>query len=462
MTREHIHFVTGRLAERALRDVLRDLEPNTQFEYSVGVLPITVAALMTPRWIARNLNPPEEATHVLVPGYCAGELDVIEEATGKVVQRGPRDLRQLPEYFGGAAGAVDMNRYDIEIIAEINHAPRLALDDILAEAKQLAAAGADLIDVGCDPGETWSGVAECVTALRGEGHRVSIDSFDHREIVAATAAGAELVLSVNSGNRIAAPDWGCEVVAIPDEPTELDQLEETVAFLAAQHVAFRLDPILEPIGCGFAASMGRYLRTRRRFPDDPIMMGIGNLSELTDVDSAGINFLLLGFCQELQIRSVLTTQVINWARTSVQECQIARALVHHAVQNQYPPKNLSRQLVLLRDAKLHEHGPAVMEQLAGQIKDHNIRIFAEGERLHLVSGGVRIEGSDPFELFARLEQEETIALDRSHAFYLGYELAMAATALTLGKQYEQDEPLDWGFLTVKQQHHRLPRRRSGP
>ena len=46
-------------------------------------------------------------------------------------------------------------------------------------------------------------------------------------------------------------------------------------------------------------------------------------------------------------------------------------------------------------------------------------------------------------------------LDASHAFYLGYEMAKAATALTLGKQYQQDEALDWGYLTQDEVSHRL-------
>ena len=44
-------------------------------------------------------------------------------------------------------------------------------------------------------------------------------------------------------------------------------------------------------------------------------------------------------------------------------------------------------------------------------------------------------------------------LDASHAFYLGYELAKARTALTLGKDYRQDEALNWGFLTVAEDSH---------
>ena len=35
----------------------------------------------------------------------------------------------------------------------------------------------------------------------------------------------------------------------------------------------------------------------------------------------------------------------------------------------------------------------------------------------------------------------------AHAFYLGYEMMKAKTALTLSKNYRQDRAMDWGFLT---------------
>jgi hypothetical protein len=54
-------------------------------------------------------------------------------------------------------------------------------------------------------------------------------------------------------------------------------------------------------------------------------------------------------------------------------------------------------------------------------------------------------------------------IDPSHAFYLGYELAKAVTALTLGKNYVQDQGLRWGFLTVpeKSAHDTIPRAEAG-
>jgi dihydropteroate synthase-like protein len=414
---------------------------------------------MTPAWIARHIHPPPETTRILLPGYCAGDVGPIAQRVQVPIEFGPRDLRQLPEFFGrDTSPQHPYGDYDIQILAEINHAPRLTLDQIRSQARQLADDGADLIDVGCEPGDPWPGVADCVRALRDDGHRVSIDSWNPAEIEPAVRAGAELVLSVNRSNRDAAGDWGCEVVVIPDEISTLAGLDESIEFLSAAAVPFRIDPILEPIGFGLAASLGRYLEVRRRYPTAEMLMGIGNLTELTDVDSAGVNVLLLGFCQEQGIRRVLTTQVINWARSSVRECDLARRLVHYAVRHQVPPKRLEPRLVTLRDPQLHEFGPAHFEQLAAQLKDHNYRLFAEGGRVHLICAGLHLEDADPFQLFDRLLATQPKNVDPSHAFYLGYELAKAITALTLGKDYRQDESLHWGHLTAEEQSHR--RRRS--
>jgi dihydropteroate synthase-like protein len=214
----------------------------------------------------------------------------------------------------------------------------------------------------------------------------------------------------------------------------------------AWQVPFRIDPVLEPIGLGFAPSLGRYLEVRRRYPDAEMMMGVGNLTELTDVDSSGVNTLLLGFCQEVGIRSVLTTEVINWCRSCVRELDLARRLVHHACTQRTLPKHLEPDLVLLRDPKLRVHGAKVLRELAEHITDRNYRIFAEEGLLHVLSRQLYLQGVDPFALFEQMQQREEI--DPSHAFYLGYEMAKAVTALTLGKNYVQDQALRWGFLTV--------------
>ena len=450
----HIHFITGRLAEHALRQVIARLAATIGFEATVQVMPITVAALMPTAWIARRMEIPPGTDRVIIPGGCSGPLDAFDAPPGVTVERGPQDLRALDEFFGHKRRDLeDYGRHDIEIIAEINHAPRLDRSALLAQARRLATDGADRIDVGCEPGGSWSGVGEAVRILVGEGLRVSIDSFDRREVEVAVEAGATLVLSVNSSNVAAAADWGCEVVAIPDLPATLAGLEQTIASLAAAGVPYRIDPILEPIGFGFAASLGRYLDVRRRHPAAEMMMGIGNLTELTDADSAGLNTVLIGFCQEVGIRSVLTTEVIHWAASSVRECALARALAWHAVTHRTLPKHVEPRLITLRAGKPQTHGPEVLEQLATAIRDPNFRIFAERGMIHLVGAGLHLESRDPFALFDELQTVGRTDVDPSHAFYLGYEMAKAVTALTLGKDYRQDQPLDWGFLTQPEIGH---------
>jgi dihydropteroate synthase-like protein len=289
--------------------------------------------------------------------------------------------------------------------------------------------------------------------LVSEGFAVSIDSFEPAEIAAATRAGATLVLSVNSTNVAAAADWGCEVVAVPDVPATLEGFDATLERLARDGVPCRLDPVLEPIGFGFAASLGRYLDVRRRHPDTEMMMGIGNLTELTDVDSAGVNALLIGFCQETGIRSVLTTEVIHWARSSVRECDLARRLAWHAVTHRTLPKHVEPRLVTLRAGKPQEHGPETLARLAASIRDPNFRIFAERGEIHLVGAGLHLHARDPFALFEQLAAAGRTDVDPGHAFYLGYEMAKAGTALTLGKDYRQDQALEWGHLTEPEIGH---------
>jgi dihydropteroate synthase-like protein len=454
---ERIAFLTGKLAEPSLRSLLAPLAAERGFEAEVVVLNIAVAALMTADWAARRLALPSGISRLVVPGYLTGELRALEAAAGAPCVRGPKDLRELPRFLGSEA-AVETGRgpYAIEIIAEINHVPRLTRDEVLAAARALRGDGADVIDLGCDPGGPFPGIGDLVQALRAEGLRVSVDSLDPAEIAPAVRAGAELVLSVNGSNVDAVRDLGCEVVAIPDEPSSLAGLDATLAKLEDRRVKYRIDPVLEPIGFGFARSLGRYITVRDRYPRAEILCGVGNITELTDADTAPINVLLLGFCEELGIRSVLTTQVIHWARTCVRELDLARRLVHRAVTQKRLPKHLEPDLHLLRDAAVLEHGQETLDRLAAALRDGNFRLFAERGAIHVLAAGLQVEGTDPFALFARLGVS-----DAAHAFYLGYEMAKAVTALTLGKSYVQDEALRWGFLTAEEKSHLARRAAEG-
>ncbi len=459
--KEHIAFVTGRLAESSLRRTLDSIHEQFQFSFEVHVLDVSVAALLTPKLVQKRLVLEQECSRVILPGYCEGDHTPTSQRWKCEVELGPKDLRDLPRWFEGGGKIKgetqpeDYGSYNLEIIAEINHAPKYSIDQLIAQAKNYTQSGADIIDIGCIPDEPWSDLSAAIRALKSEGFRLAIDTFDPKEIEQAVQAGVELVLSIHSGNLAVAKNLDCEVVAIPDSPGTLEGLDKTLNQLESWGVPRRLDPILEPLGFGFAKSLGRYLEVRDRYPTEAMMMGVGNLTELTDCDSAGINVLLAGICEELNIESVLTTEVIPWAQSSVKELDLARRLLYYAVQNKTLPKHLDSSLILLRDPRVTEHGSKVLEEMAEQLKDPSFRIFAERDEIHIMNRDGYHRGKNPFDLFDQLEVD-----DPSHAFYLGWEMAKAFTANQLGKNYEQDEALDWGFLTIEEESHQEKKKKK--
>ena len=80
---EHIHFVTGKLAEHAVRNTVTELSKEVGFKFSIDVLPITVAALMTPKWVLRHIQIPTETTRIIVPGYLSNGISTLAAALQK-------------------------------------------------------------------------------------------------------------------------------------------------------------------------------------------------------------------------------------------------------------------------------------------------------------------------------------------------------------------------------------------
>jgi len=130
-------------------------------------------------WVRRKLVVPKEINRVILPGWCGGDLASLEAQFGTRFDLGPKDLFDLPEYFGRKDRPMPtLEERSIEILAEINHAPRLSDDELLRQAEEYRKSGADVIDLGCIPGDLWSTISKSVKRLRNEGFRVSVDSFE--------------------------------------------------------------------------------------------------------------------------------------------------------------------------------------------------------------------------------------------------------------------------------------------
>jgi dihydropteroate synthase-like protein len=440
-------FVTGKLAAPALRATLEAMAPP--FPYDVAVLRITVAALMTTSWIAKNLPVSGGATRLVIPGLCEGDVRVIEDRHGVPVERGPADLRDLPEHFGQAALRREYGAYDIRIFAEINNAPSLSREEVLRQAGHFRQSGADVIDLGCSLERKFTDVAEVIALLKGQGMAVSIDTFDRTEILTADAAGVDYVLSLNGQNLDLAPALRSTVVVIPDFGEGLETLDRNIAYLDRVGRPYLVDPIVEPIAMGFAASLDRYVQVRSRYSAAEMLMGIGNVTELTEADSTGVNALLIGICQELGIRNVLTTEVIPWARGAVREVDLARRLMYAARALGVVPKHLDDRLVTARDARPKYSTETELRTLQAAITDPNFRIYTTPEAICVFNNRLFVTGTDVQALFDALD-----VVDPAHAFYLGRELTKARLALSLGKTYVQEQPLRWGYLTPEREDSR--------
>ena len=392
-------FVTGRLAEPALRRVLA--ATALPFAYDVAVLRITVAALMTTAWIARSLSQldvPEGTDLVMIPGLCEGDPQLIGDTLGVRVEKGPSDLRELPRHFGRPAAPDGYGAWDIEIVAEINNAPKLTREDIRRAADYFHASGADIIDIGCTPGLAFPALGDVVRELVAGGParqrrhvRPAGDSNGRR---GRRRARAQRQRFEHRGRDAISPARRRASSPCPSWAAPLDTLEPTLDTLARRGIPYLIDPILEPIGHGFMASLERYAETRRRYPDAEMLMGIGNLTELTAADSTGVHAVLIAICQELGIRTVLTTEVIPWARGAVREVDVARRLMHYAVTQHTIPKGVDDRLVTVKDPALLAYSEEELRALQAGITDPNFRIFTDRDGITVLNNERFVRGTE--------------------------------------------------------------------
>ena len=313
---ERVVLVTGSLAEPRVQRVADQVASGALGPIVANVC-VKVAALMTTEIVERRLTLPEGADRVVMPGRFRGDLDRLSDHFGTRFERGPDEVADLPEYLGHAKEPVDLSQHNMTIFAEIVDATLMTPAQIVERSRVLRADGADVIDLGCLPDSPFPHLEEAIAALHADGVRVSVDSFNAEELSRATKAGADFLLSL-SEKTIAIADEGPAVpILVSAGAADMDSLDRAIDMMIAKGKPYYADPILDPIHYGFAASVARYIDLRKRRPDIPILMGIGNVTELTDADTTGINAILMGLCSELYITAGLSVQVSPHCLTAI-------------------------------------------------------------------------------------------------------------------------------------------------
>ncbi len=439
-------FLTGKLAEKSLNKVLSEVVANPKtppFKYRVEQIGVSVAALMTPEMIARRLKSTGEANKMILPGLCQGDLSQLHRQYGIPVERGPEDLKDLPQYFGQQGIAPDLSLYSCQIFAELVDAPDLTVDEIVAKAEKFKAQGANVIDLGCLPNKPFAHLVDTIKTLKQAGFKVSVDSMNSDELLLAGRAGADYLLSLTEKTLWIADAVESTPVLIPSRPGNMASLYKAIESCLKNNKPFIADAILDPIHFGLTDSIVRYHKLRKKYPNIQIMMGIGNLTELTDADTTGINAMLFGMISELNINAVLATSVSPHAVNAIAEADIARRVMYAAKRDSRLPRGYSTALNGLHDRRPFSYNADEIAEIATQIKDPSFRIMVSETGVHVYNREGLQVNVDPFAFYPNLGVQN----DASHAFYLGVELARAQIAHQLGKRYMQDEELNWGLAT---------------
>jgi dihydropteroate synthase-like protein len=292
------------------------------------------------------------------------------------------------------------------------------------------------------PGMKFHALGEVVSSLKEEGYIVSIDTFDLQEIVEADEAGIDYVLSLHSANMQVASEIESIPVVISDPDKSIESLHSNISFLEEMGKEYIIDPILSPFNFGFIESLERYIETRRRYPNTEMLAGLGNVIELCDADSVGMNLLLCGMMEELSIQNLLTTEASHKTRGAVRELDIARRMTYYAKKNSMLLRRFASDLLVVKEERVSSYTEEELKEIAKSLhpRDEDFRIFV-ADKIYVFNGALFVSGNEKGEIFNKLAIK-----DVGHAFYMGKELERAELALKLGKKYIQEQPLRWGYL----------------
>lgn len=453
--KNNILFITGKLAEKNIRSILDSIK-DKDFTYEIRNLDINVAALLTTEMIYRRIGDVDNFNKIILPGKVRGDIDELAKKLKIEIKRGPEELKDLPVMFGGDSLKHDLSKYEVHIFAEITDAPNMKIQEIISMADIYRNNGADIIDIGCLPNQSFPHLSETIQELKRQDFYVSIDSHSDKELILGGKSGADYLLSIKSDNFYILDEVDSFPILIPKDG-DMASLHECIDKCILDKRIFIADPILDPINYGFTQSIIRYSKLRERYPDIHIMMGTGNVTELTHADTTGMTMILMGIISELKINHILTTEVSKHCKTVIKENDLARRIILAARLGNTTPKHIDSGLLTTHEEDPIRYNSEEVKELFKQVKDSSYRIMNTDDGVHLFNKKGLQLAVDPFDFFEKIE----VGDDTGHAFYLGVELARAQIAHQLGKSYEQDEELKWGCLVDEKIDDKLAFKEQG-
>jgi len=362
------------------------------------------------------------------------------------------------------------------LIGEIVDAPKLSFEDLSLKVENYIKSGVNIIDLGCIANENHSDeIFDMITRLKEKFHIVfSIDSINPDEIHSAVNAGAQMVLSITIDNYSELLDLNKEtiLVIIPysrkdvnplSSQKKIERLIDLWKLLVKNgFTKMLIDPITGvPISPGFTSSIETLSSLKQRInqieKDKPqLFMGFGNVTELIDGDSSGINTLLSLIAVELGVSAILSTEYSNKCRNNFKELNESIKLAYYANQMHVPPLNLGISAFQFKSKQDYpkyvsfgesikqidfRDQPAIMDpkgyfKIYIDEKKKHIMITHFNNSVNFKDATLTFAGDNAESLYKTIIKSGLVSrLD--HAAYLGKELVKAELALNLGMPYSQ-------------------------
>jgi len=470
----------------------------------------------------RELKEIEGSKLLLIPGYCSPSLaGAIERRTGTPTFLGPKNLANLPLVLekldkiplSKTIPASDLIKDEIKrkaekeleiaeekkkiesllkkrravkignvaiskefpmrVVAEIANAGLLDAISLLEKARYYEKEGADIIALGFS-GKAPEKVKKYVKYLRSRiALPIAVDTGSEREMRAALEADADLLMSFNCEmlSEFSSISKPCVIIPEADAKTaeeKLNSLKENIAFARKKKFTGLIaDLILEPLNFGAVESITAY----KKFDEEaksmgfiPVLFGAGNVTELIDADSVGVNAVLAALAGECGASLLFTVEASDKCRGSVSELATASKMAYLARKRSSYPKDLGIDLLILKEKTKKERVPEIIlkgariieakESQVGKIAldacgDFVVFLKGEGEKnerkifaVHFPRAGgkpdIVIKGKNAMSICRKITEQGLIK-EVNHAMYLALELEKAEIALRTGRSYVQEE-----------------------